>query len=273
MATLEAALSMRLGSGECHVACVRKSELLGQFLRMNQYCATQHGRVLAQRFDRGATWWLRLMDDIKSPHTPWETSATPCVPLRAERSAASATKQALCEMILIHVETVAGCPQDSSKYCDPHTAYSTWMSETAWRFGIKEETDDMRPLIVLDKCDELSTHEHKFLVHMACKGARKPYALLGAFALSIPSPYGIVLGLSNDLLEPHPNTLRNRVISSSHTQTTCRMANVSRRQHTRSPQNLDVSTMMSKFRRGFFDARSDKSVCSCGCFVMDMACS
>ncbi|CUG81922.1 Bodo-specific multi-copy gene family, putative [Bodo saltans] len=205
MATLEAALSMTLGSGERHVACVHspsshRNSVMWQFLRMYRCCATQHGRVLVQRFDRGARWWRRLMEDSKS-------SNSPCHALRAERSAASATDQGLCEMILVHVETVTGCPQDSSKYCDPHTAYATWMSETAWRFGIKEETDDMKPLIVLDKCDDLATHEHKFLVHTDCKGARKPYSLLEAFTLSIPSPYGIVLGLSNVLLEPHPNYL------------------------------------------------------------------
>ncbi|CUG89376.1 Bodo-specific multi-copy gene family, putative [Bodo saltans] len=97
--------------------------------------------------------------------------------------------KALCELIRTHVESVSGFPQDPFKYCDPPTAYATWMSETARYFRI-ESHNEVTPIIILDSCEALAEHDHAFLVH---KSSGKPYSLLEAFCLAIPSPYRILV--------------------------------------------------------------------------------
>lgn len=94
----------------------------------------------------------------------------------------------LCELVRSHVESVTGCPQDPSKYCDPQTAYATWISETAWYFGIPPNAHDMEPLIVLASCEELADRKHRSLVH---RSSGKPYTLLEAFCLVVPSPHSV----------------------------------------------------------------------------------
>ncbi|CUG89370.1 Bodo-specific multi-copy gene family, putative [Bodo saltans] len=100
----------------------------------------------------------------------------------------NAADASLCELIRAHVESVVGLAQDPSKYCDPQSAYATWMSETAWYFGIEEETESMRPLIMLDNSEVLARIEHTSLVH---ESSGNPYTQLEALCLAIPSPYSI----------------------------------------------------------------------------------
>ncbi|CUG93690.1 Bodo-specific multi-copy gene family, putative [Bodo saltans] len=129
------------------------------------------------------------------------------------------TDAGLCELIRMHVVSITGYPQDPSHYCDPQTAYSTWMSETASYFQIPVGMQ-CDPLIFLDTCEVLAQHDHKYRVH---KSSGKPYTLLEAFCIAVPSPHGIFVAGTNFSLpvtDPMYVTMANMTNIGSRTDST-----------------------------------------------------
>ncbi|CUG92564.1 Bodo-specific multi-copy gene family, putative [Bodo saltans] len=105
-------------------------------------------------------------------------------------TAADSTDHALCELIRNHVESVTGKPQDERNYSNPHSAYATWIRETSRHFRIPDHMENMEPLIILDTCELLAQHDHHSFVHNVTTG-QKPFTMLEALCLSVPSPYSL----------------------------------------------------------------------------------
>ncbi|CUG85303.1 Bodo-specific multi-copy gene family, putative, partial [Bodo saltans] len=127
------------------------------FMRYSE--AMRCGRVIVRCCDKAAhdggdktqlPWITQVLEDRSSSSTPLERSSV---------------DDGLCELIRTHVESVTGSRQDQTNYRDPHTAYATWMSETARHFNIPKDKSNVNPLIILDTCEILSEHDHKSLVH------------------------------------------------------------------------------------------------------------
>lgn len=182
----EKALSLQPGSEKRNIAfCATPrdsdtTELVKQFVYSKRREAMKCGRVI-----------VRCCETESNQKAPW------MMKVQGERATnqtadASSVQEGLCELIRSHVESVTGYPQSLCDYCDPQTAYASWMSETARCFAITEETNHMEPLIILDTCEQLARDKHKYLVH---RFSERPYTLLEAFCLAIPSPRSIfVLG-------------------------------------------------------------------------------
>ncbi|CUG92543.1 Bodo-specific multi-copy gene family, putative [Bodo saltans] len=167
-----------------------RNKIIKKFVSQERLDALKYGRVIVRCCKKAArkkefSWCKQVLVDRASPWT--ETSA---------RSSHS-VDAGLCELIRTHVELVTSYPQDPSHYCDPQTAYATWMKETARCFRIAEETVTMQPLIILNSCEVLARENHKHLVH---RSSGKPYTLLEAFCLSVPSPYSIFVSGTNIVL-------------------------------------------------------------------------
>ncbi|CUG92565.1 Bodo-specific multi-copy gene family, putative [Bodo saltans] len=150
-----------------------KTQLIKRLVSVNHVDATKRGRVIVRCCSTTAA-------DKDSERSSWLTALLTNHSIDA----------ALCELVRTHVASVTGHPQDPSKYCDPQAAYATWMSETARYFRIQSQEESMDPVIILDTCEFLADRDHTFLVH---KFNGKPYSLLEAFCLAIPSPYRILV--------------------------------------------------------------------------------
>ncbi|CUG81926.1 Bodo-specific multi-copy gene family, putative [Bodo saltans] len=177
---LDQALTPPLGSGnKRNIVCAPRLSIQTkvEFLQSRHSRAVQCGRIIVRSCDESTAqpWLAQLL----------EGHAT------ESRRAISSVDAALCALIREHVESVTGCPQDPPNYCDPLTAYESWLSETAWYFGIKEETDSMKPLIMLDSCEVLARAQRKsFELY---ESSTNPFTLLEAFCLAIPAPHSIVV--------------------------------------------------------------------------------
>ncbi|CUG88210.1 Bodo-specific multi-copy gene family, putative [Bodo saltans] len=149
---------------------------LKHFVSTKRAEAMKCGRVIVRCCDVA----IRDTDDIESSWIAQVLKA-------ATNSIDTNLTSGFCDLIRTHVEAVTGRPQVSSAYCDTHTAYATWMSETAIHFKISEYTDNVDPLIILDSCEILSNHDY---VH---RSTGKLYSLLEVLCLQVPSPYAIVV--------------------------------------------------------------------------------
>ncbi|CUG11135.1 Bodo-specific multi-copy gene family, putative [Bodo saltans] len=198
LAKLESALSTQPGSEKRNVAFSYsqrgsgKTQFLKYFVATRRKEALQYGRVIVRCCAKAIyeknkhslsemSWYSLVLKDRAAQTTSPATVV----------AAASSSDEGLCELIRTHVFDVTGIRQDPSNYCDPKTAYATWMNETARHFNINSETNDVAPLIVLDTCELLGQELHNTLVHKSSTG--KPYTLLEAFCLAVPSPHGIVV--------------------------------------------------------------------------------
>ncbi|CUG85291.1 Bodo-specific multi-copy gene family, putative, partial [Bodo saltans] len=132
-----------------------KTQFLKHFVFTKRAEAMKCGRVIVRCCDKTA-------HETKDKSRPsWIAQV-----LQAQHSlTANSIDDGLCELIRTHVECVTGTQQTSSNYRDPHTAYATWMSETARHFNIPKDKSNVDPLIILDTCEILSEHDHKSLVH------------------------------------------------------------------------------------------------------------
>ncbi|CUE63749.1 Hypothetical protein, putative [Bodo saltans] len=193
---VDRALSPKSGSEKRNIVCSASSTgnntwLLTCFVSIKRAPAMRCGRVIvrccrkSRRIERPSpkqqaphhqpSWIDRVLEDEKGATT------------RPDKI--HSINEGLCELIRMHVAAVTGMWQDPSKYCDPCTAYATWISETAWFFGIDEGMRNLDPLIILDSCEILCECAHKTYVHTT---SGKPYSMLEAFCLSVPSPYSIL---------------------------------------------------------------------------------
>ncbi|CUG89371.1 Bodo-specific multi-copy gene family, putative [Bodo saltans] len=166
-----------------------KSQFIKWLVFMKRLDAMKCGRVIVRCCDKTAhdstdrkrpTWIAQVLED---------RALTQARKFHAQQSDATSTAAGLCELIRTHVEAVTGASQELSHYCDPQTAYATWMSETTRHFKIPKDKSNVDPLIILDTCEILSEHDHKSLVH---KHSGKPYTLLEAFCLAVPAPHSIL---------------------------------------------------------------------------------
>lgn len=155
---------------------------LKQFLSQHRADAMKCGRVIVRCCNVAASeGWMNLVKkDGASVQLKSHTNPS---------SHMNSMDKGLCELIRSHVESVTGMPQQPFNYCDTHTAYKSWMKETAWFFRISDDATNVAPLIILDNCEVLSQTHHKSFVHGP---TRTPYTLLEAFCLAIPSPYSIL---------------------------------------------------------------------------------
>lgn len=199
MDALERALSGQPGSEKRNVAfCYSphgtdKTQFLANFVRQRRAEAMSCGRVIVRCCDKearegitGGSWFERVMQDKATS-------------VATHSAKVGVSDEGLCALVRTHVESVTGNPQDKSKYSDPQAAYKMWISESARFFDISRDKEDVEPLIILDSCQVLGKHNHKFLVH---RSSGKPYTLLEAFCLTIPSPYGIfVIGSSEGAID------------------------------------------------------------------------
>ncbi|CUG89378.1 Bodo-specific multi-copy gene family, putative [Bodo saltans] len=169
-----------------------KTQFIKHFVFEKRAQAMKYGRVIVRCCDKTESG----MDDkwLKKVREDCATNSRP--------SAGNSTDEALCELIRTHVESVTGSAQTPSNYRDPHTAYATWMSETARHFNITADNTNVDALVIIDTGETLSQHDHKSLVH---KHSGKPYTLLEAFCLAVPSPYGILVvgcDIAIELVDP-----------------------------------------------------------------------
>ncbi|CUE63816.1 Bodo-specific multi-copy gene family, putative [Bodo saltans] len=169
-----------------------KTEFVKLFTSSRRAAAMKCGRVIVRCCAKQQTQWVSgVMAESLKKHED--------MPGLLPKNSID---RALCELVRAHVELVTGYPQDPSNYCDPQTAYATWVKETARCFRIAEETVTMQPLIILDSCEVLAREHHKYLVH---RSSGKPYTMLEAFCLSVPSPYGIfVIGCETNVNTSDP---------------------------------------------------------------------
>ncbi|CUG92551.1 Bodo-specific multi-copy gene family, putative [Bodo saltans] len=188
---LNQALTPPAGSEKRNIAClVSPSGTLQMvnFLALKRLRATQCGRVIVRSCEKDkAQPWLTQLFEGHAVHSN-----------RNALRAANSSDAALCGLIRSHVESVTGTSQDPSNYSDPKTAYDTWMVETAWHFQIEDETESMKPLIILDHCETLRfpspTVQHKSFLENSFS---KPFTLLEAFCLAIPAPHSILVAGCN----------------------------------------------------------------------------
>ncbi|CUG92568.1 Bodo-specific multi-copy gene family, putative, partial [Bodo saltans] len=187
LSMLDRAMSPKLGSDQRNIAryhCKGNGMLLiREFLSSKRLTAAKKGRVI-----------------VSSCKSPWVT--------RLLSGAVDSADVAMCELIRTHVESITGLPQDPSKYCDPSSAFATWMSETAWFFRIAEGIGNVDPLIILQSCERLNKVDQNHLMH---KTSRRPSTLLEAFCLALPSPHSMLLIGHNMQLETTDPTFANLV--------------------------------------------------------------
>ncbi|CUE63872.1 Bodo-specific multi-copy gene family, putative [Bodo saltans] len=196
--SMEQALSPKMGSERTIVICSAprnsgKTTLLKRFVVAKLSDAMKCGRVIVRCCDVaasiGTNEWIAQVLEARATASG--------VGLR--EPIGSHVESGLCELIRTHVEAVTGLPQEPSAYCDPQTAYTTWMSETARHFKIPLGKENVDPLIILDSCEILSRHSHKSMVH---KSSGEPYTLLETFCLKVPSPHGILVFGSHARFDP-----------------------------------------------------------------------
>ncbi|CUG92561.1 Bodo-specific multi-copy gene family, putative [Bodo saltans] len=181
---IDSGLSIATGDKSNVVCCtvsrgLGKSQTVISFVMTKRAAALRYGRVILRCCDKARNAFQRLM-----------AARADGQPTRGGNSAEyDAAAECLCDLIREHVEEVTGAPQDPSKYCDPQTAYATWISETERFFGpIPKGGENVDPLIILDTCELLAEVDHKSLVH---KPSGNPYTLLEAFCLGVPPTFGI----------------------------------------------------------------------------------
>jgi hypothetical protein len=140
-----------------------KTQLVKWFLATRRSDAMKCGRVIVRCCDKGRRGWMQQVKDGN-------------------------VDEGLCALILMHVSSVTGRAQDASCYLTPEMAYASWIRETSEYFSIPAGMANVEPLIVLDTCEKLALDNHKTLRHETTK---KPYTLLEAFCLAVPSPHRI----------------------------------------------------------------------------------
>ncbi|CUG92570.1 Bodo-specific multi-copy gene family, putative [Bodo saltans] len=117
------ALTSKPGSEIRNVAFLSTPEGSGGNMWLHFKEALKYGRVIVRCCDKSAqdrtSQWLKL---VMADRLSLSSTEAPAMDSHL-------TDAGLCELIRMHVVSITGYPQDPSHYCDPQTAYSTWMSD------------------------------------------------------------------------------------------------------------------------------------------------